>query len=669
MQLEARLRAFAAVARQGSFSRAANEIFVSQPAVSKHLAALEAELGKTLVERQRGGSRLTPAGRVLADYALRAEALLANARRALDALDDADAGVVRVAASGIPADYLLPRVLPAFVARFPRVDIDMRATTSEGALSLVRGHEVELAVLGGFTTPADLESEPLVDDEIVLVGPPELGRRKLRRSDLAHQTWITREQGSATRASTEVARWQLGLDEVKTLAAPSWSAVKETVAAGGGIAAISRLAIERELAAGALVVLDVPRWRLRRTISLVAARDVPLTPAAARFRQALHAYAHASGPTDARGVDQDEDPLGRAEQLASLVAEAATHLGGFHHDEWSARLEEQRPHVDAAVAWAAGAQDWQLVVRLLGPSWLEWIRSDYPLSWREALEHALEAVTDPSLRLLGLPTLGWLAFHEGHFDAATNYANQRLDAAKALGRDGDAAGALSILAAVAADRGDYEEARRLGEEAVVLDRRSRQDSHLIAHLANLAAILTELGELDAAESATAEVATLARAHSRDEMLPFTALNPAIVALLRDEPQRALELLLEGPIERLAAHADAWAALDVAGVALVRLAHARQGVQLLALAEDLLEKRRGRRSRAVGRARVAALEAARTELGAVAFTRAGGRGRTLTVEAAYRLARSTGARGPARRSRRSSVGSAGMPSEATQVGQQ
>ena len=85
MRVEARLRAFAAIARCGSVSKAAEELYVSQPAVSKHLAALERELGQRLVTRGRHGAALTPAGHVLADYVLRAEALLANAARALAA--------------------------------------------------------------------------------------------------------------------------------------------------------------------------------------------------------------------------------------------------------------------------------------------------------------------------------------------------------------------------------------------------------------------------------------------------------------------------------------------------------------------------------------------------------------------------------------------------------
>ena len=281
MQVEARLRAFAAVARTGSFSRAAEELYVSQPAVSKHVASLEAELGTRLFDRSRAGVTLTPDGRSLADYVLRAEALLANARRAVGS--DPETGVLALAASGVPGTYLLPEPLATFHAAYPRIDVDFRLLTSGEALELVRAHRVEIAVVGGLDAPAELESEPLVEDELVLAGPPALGGRRLRPRDLAGQTWISREEGSSTRAAVEAARWQLGLHAVRTLELPSWEAVKRAVARGAGITAISRFALELELQVGALAILDVPRWRVSRTISVIRARGVPLTPPAERF--------------------------------------------------------------------------------------------------------------------------------------------------------------------------------------------------------------------------------------------------------------------------------------------------------------------------------------------------------------------------------------------------
>jgi LysR family transcriptional regulator, transcriptional activator of the cysJI operon len=289
MNLEARLRAFVAVAREGSFSKAAERLYVSQPAISKHVASLESELSAQLVVRNRGGATLTPAGEVLADYVLRAEALLANAGRALAAGGDAQVGTLSLAASGIPGTYLLPETLARFHEQHPAVELDFRLSTSGGALDLVRAHEVEFALVGGLTVPPELESEPLVEDEVVLVGPPSLGGRRLRPSDLADRTWISREEGSATRQAVESARWLIGLRAARTLELPSWESVKLAVARGAGIAAISRFALDSELQTGVLAILDVPRWRLQRTISILTARDVPLTPPAERFLELLRA--------------------------------------------------------------------------------------------------------------------------------------------------------------------------------------------------------------------------------------------------------------------------------------------------------------------------------------------------------------------------------------------
>jgi DNA-binding transcriptional LysR family regulator len=289
MDVEPRLRAFAALAREGSFSRAAKALYVSQPAVSKHVASLEAELGTKLVVRGRPAATLTPAGEILAEYVLRAEALLANARRALAAGADAEIGKLALVASGIPGTYLLPALLSRFHEQHPGIEIDFQLATSGGALEVVRAHRVELAVVGGMTVPGELEAEPLVEDEVVLVGPPALGGRRLRVKELEGLTWVSREEGSATRAAVEVARWQLGLHAVWKLELPSWEAVKLAVAGGAGIAAISRFALDLELESERLVMLDVPRWRLARTIAAVTARDVPLTPPAERFRALLRA--------------------------------------------------------------------------------------------------------------------------------------------------------------------------------------------------------------------------------------------------------------------------------------------------------------------------------------------------------------------------------------------
>jgi predicted ATPase/DNA-binding transcriptional LysR family regulator len=321
MQVEARLRAFAAVVRQRSFSRAAEELYVSQPAVSKHVASLEAELGKQLVVRDRKALTLTPAGEVLADFVLRAEALLANARRALATGADDELGTLSLAASDTPGTYLLPSLLAHFHARHPSVELDFQLSTAAGAMELVRTHRVELAVLAGLNVPPELDSEALVEDEVILVGPVRLAGRRLRAKDLDGETWISPAEGAAARAAVEAARWQVGLRSVRTLELPSWEAVKLAAASGAGIAAISRLALDEAAQNSALAVLDVPRWRLTRTIALVTARDVPLTPVAERFRELLRdAFRRSAEPPPNSNLPAPATPLlGRDDELSELL--------------------------------------------------------------------------------------------------------------------------------------------------------------------------------------------------------------------------------------------------------------------------------------------------------------------------------------------------------------
>ena len=192
-------------------------------------------------------------------------------------------GTLSIAASGIPGTYLLPRPLADFARDNPLVEIDLRLSTSGGALELVRAHEFELGIVGGLSPPPELTSEALADDEVLLVGPPHLAGRRLRPRELEDLTWISREEGSATRASLEAALWQIGVTPRRRLVLDSWEAVKRSAAEGLGVAAVSRFALDEELASGTLAVLDVRRWRVRRTIAAVYARDVPLTPPAARF--------------------------------------------------------------------------------------------------------------------------------------------------------------------------------------------------------------------------------------------------------------------------------------------------------------------------------------------------------------------------------------------------
>jgi len=287
MQLDARLRAFAAFARRRSFSGAAQDLRISQPAVSKHVADIERALGVALVVRRRRGSALTAAGEFLANHVLRAEAILAQASLGVPEFRMPGSGLLTIVAAGVSGTYLLPEVVAQFQEAHPGIRVVLELGTSATAVETLRAHRAELGVVGGFVAAPEIEAEALVENEMVVVGPRRLARRRLARNELEALTWISREEGSAGRALVEAAFADLGITPKRRLELPSWEAIKLMVRRGYGVAACSRFAVEEELRAGLLAVIPLRGWKVRNTISIIRVRDAALTPAAQQFLEAL----------------------------------------------------------------------------------------------------------------------------------------------------------------------------------------------------------------------------------------------------------------------------------------------------------------------------------------------------------------------------------------------
>jgi DNA-binding transcriptional LysR family regulator len=287
MQLEARLRAFAAFARRRSFSGAAQDLRISQPAVSKHIADIERQLGVPLVERRRRGNALTAAGEFLANHVLRAEAILSQAALGVAEFRTPGSGSLTIVAAGVSGTYLLPEVIAQFQEAHPGIRVILKLGTSATAVETVRSHGAELGIVGGFVAAPEIEAESLLENEMVVVGPRRLANRRLARKELETLTWISREEGSIGRALVEAAFADLGITPKRRLELPSWEAIKLMVRRGYGVAACSRFAVEEELRTGLLAVIPLRGWKVRNTMSIIRARDAALTPAAQQFLEAL----------------------------------------------------------------------------------------------------------------------------------------------------------------------------------------------------------------------------------------------------------------------------------------------------------------------------------------------------------------------------------------------
>jgi LysR family transcriptional regulator, transcriptional activator of the cysJI operon len=283
MKLEARLRAFAAFARQRSFSAAAAELRISQPAISKHIAELEAALGLKLVERTRRDGLLTKAGDFVANHVLRAESLLVQAGLGATQFRESGSGTVAVVASSLTGGYLLPEIIADFQHSNPNVRVTLQVATAERAVKLLRLHRAELGFIAGVVTAPEIETEPLFEYDIVIVGKPGLVPRSLSRDSFEKVTWISGEEGSATRTSSDAGLAQLGIAPRRRLELPSNEAVIHALKRGYGIAAISRYVVTSELRTRSLVAVRVRGWNVRNVVSVLRVQDARLTPFANLF--------------------------------------------------------------------------------------------------------------------------------------------------------------------------------------------------------------------------------------------------------------------------------------------------------------------------------------------------------------------------------------------------
>jgi DNA-binding transcriptional LysR family regulator len=262
------------VARTGSIGRAAAEHGVSQPAASARLRVLEGQLGLALIERSPRGSRLTPAGALVAGWA----------QVVVDAAAALDAGVIalrrerdsrlRIAASMTVAEYLLPVWLTALGAADPGAAVALSAVNSDQVAHAVLAGTADIGFVEGPDVPAGLTAEPVARDTLVLVVPPAhpwVRRRSgVPAAELAAAALISREAGSGTRRFlADALDRQAGLEPAPPAAElSSTTAIKAAVAAGAGPAVLSSLAVAAELSAGTLRAVPVG-LDLNRTLRVV----------------------------------------------------------------------------------------------------------------------------------------------------------------------------------------------------------------------------------------------------------------------------------------------------------------------------------------------------------------------------------------------------------------
>jgi LysR family transcriptional regulator, transcriptional activator of the cysJI operon len=293
-----RLRVFRAVADEMSFRKAAEVLHLSQPAVSQHIHALEEEAGVQLFDRARGeghGSQisLTEAGRVLLGYANTAAETMVEARRALAALNHEVVGELRLGASTTVAQYVLPRILGAFLRQYPQVKLSLVSGNTERIVESVAEKKVALGIIEGPAMRRDVKTERMVKDEMVLIMSPThpLALRKgavITPAELAKLPLLLRERGSGSRRVVERALKKVGIP-LRSLGVAmeldSTEAIISGVEAELGVGFVSRWAVGKVLRLGTVRVVAVVGLEIVRDFSFVRLAGSEMRGAAAAFQR------------------------------------------------------------------------------------------------------------------------------------------------------------------------------------------------------------------------------------------------------------------------------------------------------------------------------------------------------------------------------------------------
>lgn len=291
----AQLRAFVSVVDFGSFSAAARELGISQPAVTMQLQGLESDVGATLLDRRYRRIDVTEAGRALLPHARMVLAQVESARHDLAALSGTVSGRLNIAASTTPGVYVVPLLLGAFKEVYPEVGVSVTVHDSAEVAEAVERGDAQLGVTGAVVKGSRASFEQIDGDELILIAPPAsalAGRSDLSMSDLADERWIFREEGSGTRQVTETVLAEQGLDPNEVgivVELGTGEAIVAAVEGGLGVAMVSRLVAAKALAVGSVAEVRVAGLPAARPFFAVLPKGTPT-------RAALAFHAHLTKP-------------------------------------------------------------------------------------------------------------------------------------------------------------------------------------------------------------------------------------------------------------------------------------------------------------------------------------------------------------------------------------
>ncbi|WP_072542123.1 LysR family transcriptional regulator [Bacteroides mediterraneensis] len=273
-----RLKAFYSVARNLSFTKASQELFVSQPAVTKHVRELESLYGVRLFDRKGNSISLTEAGKLLMEHC---ERILADYRKLeydMHQLNNEYAGELRLGASTTISQYVLPPVLAAYTERYPQMSVSLMDTNSRNVEKALQEHTIDVGMVEGVFRLPNLRYEPFLCDELVPVVCPRgrwAGKEELTLDEFTRVPLVLRERGSGTLDAIEMVLAEQGL-KLSSLNVRmhlgSTEGIKSFLRCSDCMGIVSVCALGRELKAGDFQVIDIEGLQFKRHFCFVSAQ-------------------------------------------------------------------------------------------------------------------------------------------------------------------------------------------------------------------------------------------------------------------------------------------------------------------------------------------------------------------------------------------------------------
>ena len=285
------LEAFVQVAEGGSFSKAAKQLFLTQPTISAHISSLEKELNARFFVRNTKEVKLSDDGKELYRYARQMIDLQKKIEERFETGKSESKHLITIAASTIPAQYLLPEILMKFNERYPKEQVKLLETDSSQVVTKIIDHMVDVGFTGTVLEKKHCKYIPFYKDELIVI-TPNTEKYQVLHQNIEDISWISgeclimREEGSGTRkeAGKQLRNAGINLDKLKIIASiENQETIKKSVKQGMGISIISRLAAEEEAKSGDLLTFPTPKADQGRDINLVYNKNYQMSKSAERF--------------------------------------------------------------------------------------------------------------------------------------------------------------------------------------------------------------------------------------------------------------------------------------------------------------------------------------------------------------------------------------------------